>query len=535
MRVLLVDDDPLVRIALKTLIEWEKLGYELVGEASNGIEALHIIEEKTPDIVVSDMKMPQMNGIEMLEEINLLADPPSVVILSSYDDFHLVKEAMRLGADDYILKLSITPENLIKVLDRISDKIINREGKADNADMSRQITKNISAMRRNFLRDVISGLYTSDDFKESATLLDIHLRGAEVYCMAIKIDELYRFQDISSKQLHILNFSIINIAEEIMGDLFHSYCFEGKTGEFFVIACEKEHQQGTIEILIEYGELLVDMLKQYININSKIGIGQGGNNYSGVCDAYNKAVSAIKQRFFKGNKKVILWDNFFINHKMDEDYSVFAHKDDIFKAITFHEQDQIKNILNIISNELALKRLSQEVILNGVLELFYIISEGFEQNGVDIKAVLIHSHCSYFEIMHIESIVDVQKWIQIIIEDIVNYMESNKEDTPAILSKMKRYIDEHYTEEITLSEVAKFVNLHPSYISSLLKIQTGMNYSKYVMHIRIEEAKRLLKETNLKIYEVGEEVGYTNAFYFNRIFKKHTGRTPGEYREGYSY
>jgi len=536
LKVIIADDEAIVRIGLKSIINWEKNGFEIVGEASDGNQALDLILSQKPDIAIIDMKMPLMDGLALMRRLIELKKSPKILVLSSHDDFYLVKEAMKLGAEDYLLKLEIEPENLIHILKKIANKIEEEHKMAGlELNIDKNIVKNLNVMRKNFLRDVIGNFYTNEkDLMDSMDFLNIKFNSRFIYCFMIKIGELYRFEDVLDREIGILNYSIINTSEEIVNDLFNGYCFEGKTGEFFILASSKQSQESQFSErrLVGLATRLKEMLLIYLNITATIGIGIGASGIKGVNEAYNLALGAIRYRFFKDDNGIILWKDVKSSEFQKDDYSILNIREELHKALSLHQKKELKLIFNGILDNLHEMNLSRNVICNLMIELFIMINEFFESYGVSIRKIMKNSYHSYQQLVNIESIGDAKKWVILIKEDLIEYIK--REDAilyPRIISRIKNYIEKHFDEELSLKEVADAVSLNPSYLSTILKTYTDMSYSVYVAQVRVGKAKKLLETTDDKVYEVGEKVGYTNIYYFNRIFKKIAGLSPGEYKK----
>jgi YesN/AraC family two-component response regulator len=538
MKVIVVDDDFLFRMYLKTIIDWGKYGFELIGEAGDGNKALDLILRYEPDIVITDIKMPVMDGLCLIQKLNELKKRFKILILSNYDDFPLVKQAMKLGAEDYLLKLEIDPENLIAILKKMSFEIeASQQAIRQQLHVDMQIRNNQAVLRKNFLKNVISHFYQNEkDLKEAMDFLGIELNVQYIYCFMLKIGELYRFEEISNEELSILNSSIISMTEEMVGRVFNSYCFEGKTGEFYLFAANKENTDLPIkeQVLLEIGGQLNEMLEQYLNITVKIGIGKGQSGLAGIREAYNSAVDAIKSRFFKEKDAIILWNDIKKIPAQTEDYgSIFDLKENLYKALLFRQKEELEKVFGRIQDDILKPSLSKNSIINMVFELFYMVNEYCETYQEDANEIIKKSYGIYQRLLQMDNINEVKKWIAEIKQDLINYIGA-REGTSYILRlilKAQKYIDDHFNEDISLVEVSDTVNLNPCYLTTLFKRYTNMSYSEYLTHIRMKKAKNLLEKSAYKVYEIGEMVGYQNPYYFNRIFKKTIGLSPGEYKK----
>lgn len=298
-RVLLVDDDAMVRIGLKTLVNWSGHGYQLIGEAENGTQALEIVRREQPEIVITDMKMPGMDGVALIRALQEIQPPPYVVALSGYDDFPLVREAMKQGAKDYLLKLELTPETLLQSLAGAPDTPTDDIPKPDQ-----------TMLRSRVLRDLVFHFYLNeDDLEKRLQESGICWAGETVYCLLLKAGELFRFEEATEEECHTLLFSIRNIAEEIVGACLDAVSTEGKTGELYILGALRPELTGQdANVLIEQtAHRLHDMLQQYVDVSCMIGIGQGENTAGGMAEACSRAADAMRSRFYRLNDPVIWW------------------------------------------------------------------------------------------------------------------------------------------------------------------------------------------------------------------------------------
>ena len=295
-RILIADDDTMVRIGLKTVINWEENGFVLVGEAANGLEAMQLVQEKKPDIVITDIKMPGMDGIELIRQLRQQSTPPEILVLSSYDEFELVKQALKLGARDYLLKLNLNPEELLHSL-----RAIAAENTAASPLFSGDDEKSRALLRQNFLWDVVSNYYMNgQQLEQSMRELEIHLEGRPVYCMVIKVGEVYRFEEATAEEIQTLRISVVNITEEIVSDVCCGYCFSGRTGEFDVLLTAPVSAPD--EAVLRLAKRLRKMLHEYLELSCTVLVGSsmqpGG---AGIKEAFWRANAAVSgpPLFFK--------------------------------------------------------------------------------------------------------------------------------------------------------------------------------------------------------------------------------------------
>lgn len=496
-RILIADDDTMVRIGLKTVINWEENGFVLVGEAANGLEAMQLVQEKKPDIVITDIKMPGMDGIELIRQLRQQSTPPEILVLSSYDEFELVKQALKLGARDYLLKLNLNPEELL---------------------------------RQNFLWDVVSNYYMNgQQLEQSMRELEIHLEGRPVYCMVIKVGEVYRFEEATAEEIQTLRISVVNITEEIVSDVCCGYCFSGRTGEFDVLLTAPVPAPD--EAVLRLAKRLRKMLHEYLELSCTVLVGSsmqpGG---AGIKEAFWRANAAVSQRFYASHDGVLLWRQDMEQTRQDS-YSLSGVRAELSEILISGTPEELERVFARLKTDMQRLALSRSTVRAIALELLYIVQEHFERNELPIRTVLTNSCRSYEELLHMETLGEVIAWLDALRQDLSDFLLRESEKGGAkIVGMAQDWIAAHYREAASLQEAARAVSLNPSYFSTLLKKFTGKSYTELLMEYRIERAKELLLLTDAKVYRVGQMVGYEDKFYFSRIFKRVTGMTPVEFK-----
>ncbi len=473
IRVLIADDDTMVRIGLKTIIDWEKNGFVLVGEAQNGVQALELAEKWQPDIIITDIKMPGMDGIALIRELKRRKCPAKILVLSSYDDFDLVKQAIKLGADDYLLKLNLEPQELIAALDESARTLELHDKEEFVSDRHTQ-----RLLRQHFLKDIVSNFYISEEqLRRSMQEMGVFLDGENVVCLILKAGELYRFEDASEEQCHTLCFSVINIAEEIMSDQFQAYCFVGKTGEFYILACPKSDPLDR-KLVRHTAQRLRGLLMEYLNISCTIGIGIGACGIEGIRTALQQASDAIHFRFYLSSGGIVEWDAAVPPRINEAGYPMHEVREQLGDALSKGDYMQTEALLSEMLHDMKNLCLSRDAIGSAAVELLCILQEYFENYGLPLKHVLPTSMWPYKDLLHMETILQTEQFFQLLIQDLKLFLQREQEKgIPAAVTQVQQILKHRYAEELTLQEVAAEVCLNPSYLSSLLKKHTGRTFT----------------------------------------------------------
>lgn len=524
-RILIVDDDTMVRIGLKTVIDWEENGFVLVGEAHDGREALALAQERCPDIIITDIKMPGMDGIALIERLRAQESQAEILVLSSYDEFDLVKRALKLGARDYLLKLNLEPAELVRCLRAIASEPAPAAPPFPGED-----EKSRALLRQNFLWDVVSGFYLDEaQLERSMRDLDIRLDTRPVYCMIVKAGELYRFEEATAEEIQTLRYSVINITEEIVGDVFCGYCFSGRTGEFDVLLAGRAGAEDAL--VAKLAHRLRRMLLEYLNLSCTVLVGSsekpGG---AGIKEAFWRANAVLAHRFYLDHDGVLFWRGDMQPLRQDS-YSLSGVRAELGDILVSGSTGDLARVLNRLAEDMKQLALSRSAVRSVALELFYIVQEYFERNDLPAARLLPRSYRTYEQLLHMESLREVTGWMGMLRDDLAAFLRRESEKGyPKIVGTVLDWIAAHYRESASLQEAARVAGLNPSYLSALLKKYTGKSYIELLTEYRVERAKELLVRTGEKVYRVGQMVGYEDKYYFGRVFKRVTGMSPGEFK-----
>lgn len=418
-RVLIVDDEPLVLIEMQSIIDWDKLGFELIGTARNGGEALQIIQDSKPDIVISDIMMPVLNGLDLIEKCRE-QDPylPVFIMLTSFEEFEYVKRSISLNAVDYLVKMELQPENLTAALERATD-FLQREYASRNATPL-QSTNGLSIenYKERFFIQLYSGFYKNEnEILAAAQPLEISLK-APSYIVAIAD---IRLRELSSDALVKLSTGITRMAADTIPKYLPCYIAGINLQHFFVLfplegVLEKPDTRETV--IADVLEKVNTILYNYFSIKLWWAVSPSANSLNEICQSYRNALAS----------------------------------------------------LSLLSEENPL--------------VFYRTQP-----------------------------------------------KTNLDHQTKIVASVQDYIRENFQKKLSLNDVATVFNFSPNYLSQLFSENGETGFVEFVTNTRIAAAKELMVTTNLKIYEISEQLGFESAFYFSKVFKKSEGISPRNYMQ----
>lgn len=531
--VVIIDDEALVRIGLKSMINWKEQDCEVIGEASNGQEGYDLIVNSNPHIVITDIKMPLMDGLAMIRKLREADNKSKFIVLSSYDEFELVRKAMKYGVEDYVIKLELEPQLLIDTLSRLKEKIaIDFKNQDEKYKAEKYLNESKYAMREEFFKKVIGKIIKDEkEIQEQLNYLKITLNEDNILCAVVEVSNAGKFIDFEKSDINLLEFSVLNVMEEIVKDFFIGCCFKWNINEYNIIfSCDDKTSESIVKDKIKVmSERIITMLKQYFNIDVTIGISNVNKTLINIGNAHAESRKALKQSFYKGREKVL----FVSDIELNEDIKTVPYRFDIDSLIKYIELGDIESIgvvFQDIINFLNNGGVSKDSAYDLCAKIAYIINIAVGKDEKSLK-VIFGVDKSFFEmISSLESIQEINAWIKKTENGIYKYIQNqSKDQNNKLISMAKKNIMENLDKVITLHDVASQLNISSGYLSTIFKQYTGVSFIDYVTELKIGEAKRLLKESNYKIYEIAQMTGYENAYYFSKVFKKVTGMTPSEF------
>jgi two-component system response regulator YesN len=525
-RVLIVDDEMLVRVGLKTSINWEENGYQIVGDARNGKEALEMFAAFSPQIVISDISMPQMDGLAFIEKLHELSKNVITIILTHYENFDYAKKAIDLDVSDYLLKSDLTEENLLKTLNSAVAKheklfeAIDLDAKKENNNKKNEIV-----LCEDIKENIISLFQNKELKKEEIDSLNTTFAGT-YFCFAgcTIIDFI---QDKNSDELQENNSieMIQNLISEILSDNPSFKCIFYYKSTFIIIFNFMDDSEEKRMSFYHLLNIVRKNIKQFFNFYMTIGISGIHRDISSFELVYRECKSAIENCFYNN-----LYMSFF-NKELELKAKSINSEDFSEKAesimVIFRKYLKDKNSVEFLD---ILKKFGSEIKLTGNVKLGrFVVSSllsELKKFGILQKET---KYLSYNDFYHFD----------LLYEYVGNCLSQSNFGSKTIennnhsyaIKQCIDYIDTHYTENMALTDLADHIEMSRSYLSFLFKKETGYSFSRYLMKKRVDISKTLLTASQEKIYIIAEKVGFDNPYYFSKVFKEQTGFTCKEYRE----
>ncbi|SEC75524.1 response regulator [Paenibacillus sp. GP183] len=520
-RVLIVEDEYIVRFGIRSMIDWEKVGMTVIGEAANGQEALDLIGQELPDILITDIKMPILDGIALITQVRKISPQMKILILSNLEDFQYAKEAIRHGVSEYLIKSDMMPRDfeqaLLKVKEAIEESSHSKEEKRD--------TRIEPMWKEKFFLDLAQGTQTQTDSQhikstiESMGLLDVHL---PLYAMHISNNALE--QGVSEGQTYIRK-----ALESLLSTGLLSYeVFPDKQGEMNVLLFPDMPAVQGQKMVREIAQSLIIHLIDTYSMRCTIGISSGIHAWSELHLAYQQAVIAAKYKMFVGSGKVIVYGVDYEPMVSDQIENMKVSTSHIHSMVYAFQSKELQTYLETLFEQLASGK-DYDMVQIISLELLIMLTTLWSDVSCDQQSVL-HLKKQYFDqLSKLETIDQSKAWFMRAFDELVKHMIQVYNSDRNSIIKATQYVQQHYHLEISLQSISSFVHLSKNYFANLFKKEMGESFLEHLTRIRIEKAKTLLTG-ELKTADIGNLVGIPDPKYFSKVFKKITGISPSEYR-----
>ena len=530
-KILVVDDEAVVREGIRDNIEWDELGFSLAGVCENGSEAMEAVDRAQPEVVLTDICMPFVDGLELTRYISGKYPSIKVIILTGFDEFEYAQQAVRLKAYDFILK-PITASELRDKLRKLKEDLDAEKQKLEDIGKLRlQVVESLPLLRERFLNRMVSGNLSEAD-KNKLDFFNISFTGDNFVAAVIDVEDYGDFAtDHPDTDDELLLFAVFNISEEIVSRYEGGLVFQNPNEKSIAVLSGDARDVLRDKAVCIFEELR-QTLEKYLKITVSIGIGNVCTGIKEIKTSYKRAVSALDYRFLLGKNRVIYIGD--MEDSMDKrpSYNTEWEKK-LILGIKTGTTEEIGDIVGRIIQSLKESNVSLDNYYILMQHLIISIIDSLSEAGVNVGELLKEKVNPLTDIYRMKTLADVEVWLKDFCNRASGYITSRRDNYSMVQAiKAEEYIKENYMDQdLSLNSLCKHLLMSVSYFSMVFKNHTGETFIEYLTRVRMEKAVELLKTTDLKSYEVADRVGYADPHYFGLIFKKATGMTPIECRE----
>ncbi|MEM1483241.1 response regulator [Oscillospiraceae bacterium PP1C4] len=526
-RIILVDDEEEIRDGIKRKIDWTGNGFELVGTAENGQEALEMAEALHPDVVMTDIKMPFMDGLTLGRLIYEQMPGIKLVIFSGFDDFEYAQKAIQINVAEYILK-PINSAELTAVLQKLKAQLDAEFAEKRDLELLRQhYVSSLPLLREQFLVRLLDGRISQQRIDEQAARYELDLSGN---CWTVALAHFDAGSSDSSlmRQSELIPLSIKQLIDEKLGRFSRFKCFIYND---YVAIMAMFDDRSQVLSLIEGLNQICKLARRFLELTLSVGVGSLCDQLTDLRYSTIGAHSALDYRVLLGVGKTIYLDD------IEPDPSAqlsFDEQDrrDLISAVKLGKSDNIRCWVDRFigcSRAVCLPLAQYQLYL---LEMMAELLNVIRAYQLDVSEIFGRDFDGNFHLSSFDSLDKFGNWFVEICLKISSLIRRERTNSSkATADKSKQFIEENYANfDISVEMLCDFLHVSPAYFSTLFKKETGMSFVTYLTNVRMEQAIKLLSTTEDKTYEISLKVGYSEPNYFSYVFKKQYGVSPTKYR-----
>lgn len=535
---MIVDDEYLIRELIKKSFDWDLNGFEIIAEAGDGEAALEKALKMKPDIILLDINIPYMNGIEFGGIIAEKMPQVQIIIISGYNSFEYARECITIKVFDYLLK-PINEDILKNVLLKAKEKIEKERSKLlEFENMKKELYRNMPVLKENFLCGIVLGEFTRSDIEDNLTLYGLKYTDCQIAIIELDYFNYLSFnesEEVASSEMDklVYKMAVYNITQETMAHCkIENVIFNDKLNKIIILFYKIENElDKEVEDLLN---LIIKHTNEYLKITVTIGVGRCCDSIYRAQYSYKEAFEAVRFKTVLGNNKVILYDEIksssLVDFKMPK-----MDVDNLISQIKLCDEASVREIIDEYFTVLVDKKINNiDYLCTHLIKIASNIQIIKYEMGTGEIPKNNKSANIYHHILKCETVKDMKNALMTYCLEIIGGLSKFKRvKYSKVVENAINYIHEHYSNcELNLNDVATHIYINPSYLSFVFKQQTNATFTEYLNNYRIEKAKEYIRSnSSYMAYEIAEKVGYNNPNYFSSCFKKITGMSINEYKK----
>ncbi len=536
IKVIIADDEENVCQLIRSLIDWKSLDMEITGVAHNGVEALDLIKALSPDLMITDIRMPGYDGLEMISRAKNIKENLDFIIISGYRHFEYAQNAIKYGVSDYLLK-PIKKEDLLAALGKMRERYIQRTEQLSNEErLKKRLKSDVDKLRANlFTERLLKKGMTTENMTLEAVNENYHFsfRPGLFEVCAVKID--CSFEDQYNNTINILEDKVAQLLSNFLKEQCYDMEIYPDDSTTYCILNFSADNKKTVRknLKLVFDELMVQktVFEQH---EFTIAAGSAVEKIGQLKESFRVARYEIGQRLLLGTGRFI--EDVAVHMEPQKEDALLAELNKTMgAALEVLDKDAVLNCIAVLKKQIETEKLNGFEIFSVTKHTVEMYLNHLRNNRIQInhgdefyEKFCIHaSRCS--------SVGQIFEYLSIMVgESLEAIIEDKKQADTKPIRLAKQYIQQNYMKPVTLEQVSSLVGFNASYFSTLFKKESGSNFMDYLSEIRMNRAKELLRETGLSVAVICEQVGYNDLKNFTKSFKKNIGLNPNEYRKLYS-
>jgi two-component system response regulator YesN len=524
-RVVIVEDEILVRVGLRNSIDWAALEMKVIAALANGAEAWDVYVKERPDIIITDIRMPVMDGMQLIAKIRKNDERTKIVILSCIEEFDMVRKAIQLGVMDYILKLTMSPDQMEAILLKVKEQLDQQQKHLPaNPSINEQV------WLENVMKDfMFRQLYSIEDFTALLKMTERQISHQKLMIIVVEVDHFHilrkRFQDDKGD---LIKASLLNVLDEVLlmynrGRVIH---LEPWRYMIMLNLHDLYSEQKMQQIIAEMTDQIQKVMRTFFNVTVTFGASPIRSGFQHIKKQYEACMEVVALKYVLGggrffSKSDIRLDA--INAIVEEQLGILLRDSAIFGHEGVHKQLAGK-VQGYLGRDDRYDRNKLNVLFAQLLQLPIIY---FAMSGESVDQI---AFTAQNKLAHCESLEEAVKALTGAMKHLARQHVEDTAYSKAVSTAVE-YIQRHYQQDLSLADIAAQVSMSPNYLGALFKKEVGLNIVDYMNRCKIDKSKELLETTTMKTFEIALEVGFSDHSYYSRVFRKEAGCNPKDYRK----
>ncbi len=530
-KFLLADDEHIVRNGFSEKINWEEQGFEFLPPCTNGKQAIESIQKYNPDIVLTDICMPQIDGLEVSEYILKNYPDTIVVILSGYDDFEYAQTALRNKVFDYVLK-PISSKTLKKLLKKLKQTLDGKKSFKQNLEnLEKQVEESKSVIRERFFNRLIQGYLSQNELERYYDYINFPKSAGSFSILIVDPDNKRALLEKANIQIELFLMAVKNQIENIIKQKNNFLLFQTNNQQIIIILAGKD-KEGISELSRTIPEKIIKEAFYIPGSTVSVGIGGDCSNLKDIHISFKQALKSLEYRFIQGNNSILTLDeNRAVSQKLS--FRLEQYLQEIQVIIKYNSEEKINIVIDNFFDALRNELVPLYIIKLEINKFLIAILQTLHSIGINYDNLEIEESSDPFNIVSsLTTIDEIHHWFIDMGKIIYLKMKEKRQNfAEKKVFKIQNYLEENYWDsELSIEKICSIFYLSSSYLSRIFKKYTNKTLVEYLTSIRMARACELIKTSNKKTYEIAELTGFNEPGYFNVIFKKTMNMTPSEYR-----
>ncbi len=534
--LLIVDDEPLAQVGLKSMLDWGALDVSIVGTSPNGLHAFESIQRLHPDIVITDVRMPMLDGIGLLERCRAELDfCPEFIVLTGYGDFEGARRSLRCSAVDFLVKLELDEATLRESVERAKAalRVKRRAALPSGGALAGNDPFAETALTR-----LLTGAYADSAEARSSLAKNGIGMGAEIFCVAFFKVDYPNSGRLSDDERLRAYFCVVDMMKELVGREAAVFVVPFDTSGFAALLSFQSAQSAddaAQRAALAVGRAL-EMTEKFFGVELRVGIGSAHSDLSRAAESYREAIHA--SGVAAGERRVVSYAG------LRSRSGASAHPDSaarwaaqraarraaVTEAVAGASSASLRALIDATLCDLESADMSTPEALALCCEILYPILEKQEDGESLLDSFFPDEVDGYRCLFSAGNAARMRFWLETVRDGICARFESTRtRGRNPLVAGVRNYVRQNYAGKLVLGDVAKRFQVSPNHLSSVFKKYNGAGFAEFVAQVKVEKAKELIRDGKYKMFEVAQLLGFDDAFYFSKVFKKIAGMSPREY------